>query len=60
MLFTILFGLSMDYEVFLLSRIREEWLRTGDNATASPTGWPRRPGSSPPPPPSCSASSARS
>ena len=32
MLFTILFGLSMDYEVFLLSRIREEWLRTGDNA----------------------------
>ena len=32
MMFTILFGLSMDYEVFLLSRIREEWLRTGDNA----------------------------
>ena len=28
--FAILFGLSMDYEVFLLSRIREEWLRTGD------------------------------
>ncbi|HWE66265.1 MAG TPA: MMPL family transporter, partial [Acidimicrobiales bacterium] len=27
-MFTILFGLSMDYEVFLLSRIREEWLRT--------------------------------
>jgi RND superfamily putative drug exporter len=24
------FGLSMDYEVFLLSRVREEWLRTGD------------------------------
>jgi RND superfamily putative drug exporter len=29
-MFTILFGLSMDYEVFLLSRIREEWLATGD------------------------------
>ncbi len=33
MMFAILFGLSMDYEVFLLSRIREEYLRTGDNAT---------------------------
>ncbi|MGW2273407.1 MMPL family transporter [Streptomyces yangpuensis] len=33
-LFAILFGLSMDYEVFLLSRVREEYLRTGDNATA--------------------------
>jgi RND superfamily putative drug exporter len=30
MMFAILFGLSMDYEVFLLSRIREEYLRTGD------------------------------
>jgi RND superfamily putative drug exporter len=29
-LFAILFGLSMDYEVFLLSRVREEWQRTGD------------------------------
>jgi putative drug exporter of the RND superfamily len=29
-LFTILFGLSMDYHVFLLSRIRERWLATGD------------------------------
>ena len=38
MLFTILFGLSMDYEVFLLSRIREEWLRTGDNANAVADG----------------------
>ena len=37
-LFTILFGLSMDYEVFLLSRIREEFLRTGDNATAVADG----------------------
>jgi RND superfamily putative drug exporter len=34
MLFAILFGLSMDYEVFLISRIQEEWLRSGDNATA--------------------------
>ncbi|GAC1366696.1 MAG: MMPL family transporter [Actinomycetota bacterium] len=37
-LFTILFGLSMDYEVFLLSRIREEWLATGDNATSVADG----------------------
>nr|WP_221382745.1 MMPL family transporter [Actinoplanes polyasparticus] len=33
-LFAILFGLSMDYEVFLLSRVREEYLRTGDNHKA--------------------------
>ena len=33
-MFAILFGLSMDYEVFLLSRVREEYLRTGDNAAA--------------------------
>jgi RND superfamily putative drug exporter len=31
MMFAILFGLSMDYEVFILSRVREEWLRTGDS-----------------------------
>ena len=30
LLFAVLFGLSMDYEVFLLSRIREAWLDTGD------------------------------
>ncbi|MCB1002570.1 MAG: MMPL family transporter [Acidimicrobiales bacterium] len=30
MMFAIVFGLSMDYEVFLLSRVREEWHRTGD------------------------------
>jgi RND superfamily putative drug exporter len=30
----IAFGLSMDYEVFLLSRVREEWDRTGDNTQA--------------------------
>jgi RND superfamily putative drug exporter len=34
MLFAILFGLSMDYEVFLVTRIQEEWLKTGDNPTA--------------------------
>jgi putative drug exporter of the RND superfamily len=38
MMFAILFGLSMDYEVFLLSRIREEYLRTGDNAQAVADG----------------------
>ncbi|MFW6773342.1 MMPL family transporter [Nocardioides sp. CPCC 205120] len=32
LMFAILFGLSMDYEVFLLSRIREDWLATGDAA----------------------------
>ncbi|BCJ32892.1 membrane protein [Actinocatenispora thailandica] len=31
MMFAIVFGLSMDYEVFLLSHIRERWLATGDN-----------------------------
>jgi RND superfamily putative drug exporter len=34
MLFAILFGLSMDYEVFLISRIQEEYFKSGDNATA--------------------------
>jgi RND superfamily putative drug exporter len=29
-MFTVLFGLSMDYEVFLLSRVREDYLATGD------------------------------
>ena len=38
MLFTVLFGLSMDYEIFLLSRIREEYVKTGDNATAVANG----------------------
>lgn len=38
MLFAIVFGLSMDYEVFLLSRIREEWLRTGDSRTSVADG----------------------
>ena len=34
----ILFGLSTDYQVFLVSRMHEEWTRTGDNATAVRTG----------------------
>jgi len=34
LLFCILFGLSMDYEVFLLSRVREEWLLTQKNQSA--------------------------
>ncbi|HVL06542.1 MAG TPA: MMPL family transporter [Acidimicrobiales bacterium] len=34
MLFAIVFGLSMDYEVFLLSAVREAYDRTGDNAEA--------------------------
>jgi RND superfamily putative drug exporter len=38
MMFAILFGLSMDYEVFLLSRIREEYDRTGDNELAVADG----------------------
>jgi putative drug exporter of the RND superfamily len=37
-LFAIVFGLSMDYEVFLLSRIKEEYDRTKDNATAVADG----------------------
>ncbi|GIU86568.1 MAG: hypothetical protein KatS3mg009_1083 [Acidimicrobiia bacterium] len=38
MLFAIVFGLSMDYEVFLLSRIKEEYDLTRDNATAVADG----------------------
>jgi RND superfamily putative drug exporter len=34
MLFAIVFGLSMDYEVFLLSSVRERYLATGDNGEA--------------------------
>ncbi|HEX3460874.1 MAG TPA: MMPL family transporter [Acidimicrobiales bacterium] len=34
MLFAILFGLSMDYEVFLVSRIHEEWIKCGDSREA--------------------------
>jgi RND superfamily putative drug exporter len=38
LMFCVAFGLSMDYEVFLLSRIREEWEHTGDNTLAVARG----------------------
>jgi RND superfamily putative drug exporter len=38
LMFAILFGLSMDYEVFLLSRVREEWDRSHDNDRAVAVG----------------------
>jgi RND superfamily putative drug exporter len=38
MMFAIVFGLSMDYEVFLMSRIHEEWLGTGDASRAVRNG----------------------
>ncbi|RSS81938.1 MMPL family transporter [Streptomyces sp. WAC06614] len=38
MMFAIVFGLSMDYEVFLLSRIREHWLATGDDRASVAAG----------------------
>ena len=38
LMFAIVFGLSMDYEVFLLSRVREAWLRTGDNHASVAAG----------------------
>jgi len=37
-MFAILFGMSMDYEVFLLSRVREDYLATGDNQTSIVSG----------------------
>jgi RND superfamily putative drug exporter len=38
LIFAFLFGLSMDYEVFILARMREEYDNTGDTATAVVTG----------------------
>jgi len=38
LMLAVLFGLATDYEVFLLSRVREEWDRTGDNRAAVATG----------------------
>ena len=46
MLFAILFGLSMDYQVFLVSRMQEEWIRTSDNRRGTPRPRPARAGSS--------------
>jgi RND superfamily putative drug exporter len=45
LMFAIVFGLSMDYEVFLLSHIKEAWDRTGENTRAVAAGltsFPRR------------------
>ncbi|ROT32829.1 MMPL family transporter [Micromonospora sp. HM5-17] len=44
MIFPVLFGLSMDYEVFLISRVREEYQRTGDTRTAVARGMARTAG----------------
>jgi len=41
LMFCIVYGLSMDYEVFIVSRIREEYLRTGDSSLAVATGLQR-------------------
>jgi RND superfamily putative drug exporter len=38
MMFAVLFGLSMDYQVFLLTRVREEYDRSGDTRTAIVAG----------------------
>jgi RND superfamily putative drug exporter len=38
LMFAVLFGLSMDYEVFLISRMREAWLRNGTNGSAVTEG----------------------
>ena len=54
LMFCIAFGLSMDYEVFLLSRIKEEHDRTGDNDRSVALGL-ERPAASSRPPRSCSS-----
>jgi RND superfamily putative drug exporter len=41
LILAVLFGLATDYEVFLLSRIREQWQATGDNTAAVATGMQR-------------------
>jgi RND superfamily putative drug exporter len=41
LMFAIMFGLSMDYEVFLVSRIRERYVATGDNTGAIASGLQR-------------------
>jgi len=50
LMFCMLFGLSMDYEVFLLSRIREAWQRTGDNVGSVAEGLQRTGGGKSPRP----------
>ena len=44
LLFFILFGLSTDYEVFLLTRVRESWQRSGDNTASVAQGLQRTAG----------------
>ena len=41
LMFAVAFGLATDYEVFLLSRVREQWVRTGDNSLAVATALQR-------------------
>src|SRR5213075_2629118 len=41
LMFCVAFGLSMDYEVFLLSRVKEEYDRTGDNESSVAVGLER-------------------
>ena len=48
-MFSVIFGLSMDYEVLLLSRIQEAYRRTGDNTASVAEGLRRPPASSPAP-----------
>ena len=51
MLFAILFGLSMDYEVFLITRIQEEYAEVGRQRHGrAQRGWPPPARPSPPPP----------
>ena len=63
LMFCVAFGLSMDYEVFLLSRIKEEHDRTGDNTHARSRSASSAPAASSPPRPlliaSCSSRSRR-
>ena len=44
LMFAIVFGLSMDYEVFLLSRVHEAWLATRTHTAAWPSASAARPG----------------
>ena len=39
-MFAVVFGLSLDYEVFLISRVREQWIRKGDASAAVADGIP--------------------
>ena len=49
-MFVILFGLSMDYHIFILSRVRERWTTGATAATRSSAASPAAPASSPAPP----------